>query len=215
MIRNIKPKNSKRKKEKIYTSPPQYESTITVGIKIRFIASAILTNVAVFTTAIMRLLVMAVTTTTTFSIIDAFKIRRVWMWAASSATLPVTISLEYAGAGTATIAKPKNFTDTSIGQTRNAIIKSKPDKQSSAAMWQGNNQGTITTGAGFVLSGPAGTVLDLELTITLQNKEGVASPPTPGRTITGPAVVGTLYCDTLDNQGTGLLVPQGYIQLPA
>lgn len=220
--KNQNKKQKRRKPKGVPQQPPMFQATFTVGHTLRYMSTAALVDTQILVQTLMRTIVMAITTTTTSCLFTSLRIRSVQMWAASSATLPTTISIEFtvnAAAGNSVSAKPKVFSDTSIGQMRNAALKAKPDKSSSCSMWQTLNvqlaAASDSAGAGFILNGPIGTVLDLKITFVLQNGE----TPFPGRTTTATTLVpGMIYADFLDNGGGGsgtfLLSPISYQPLP-
>lgn len=214
--------NNKTGKVRIRTvprQPPQFEPTFTVGHRLRYIANSAMSDLIVNTNTLMNQVVVALTTTTTGNLFTAFKLKAVYMWAGSTATMPVTISVEFFGSEAASSpfgVKPKVFSDTSVGQMRNAFLKAKPDPKSSAANWQiVNTQGSATSdtsGAGLILNGPIGTIIDITITYVLQNSE----TPFGGPGATGPLTVGQIYMSQLDRgAGTQNVQPVGYLSLPA
>jgi len=150
---------------------------------------------------ILDTLVVAVTTQATFSILEAFKIKRVELWASvlasSTEVFPNVVSLEFNGSGGGNVGtKPSRMVDTSMGASRNACVSIKPPKGSAASMWQVNPEtGTQTAGGGFIVSCPLGSVLDITMSCIIQNNSPVNAGPTAN---TASLVVGTVYQAPLD-----------------
>jgi hypothetical protein len=190
-----------------------YQAVPNFTQKFRFQASTAVSNITISTADLMNLLVMANTTTTTTSLISAFRLRKVSLWAPPAADLvPVTASVEYANILVNSGFGQKRFihSDTSVGSTRVAAVTAVPPLGTPAASWQNVTSATATTnGADFILNGPINMIVDVDIDMVLQNGE----TPFTGTPITG-GVVGTIYLNSLDGGAAGILEPLNYTPIP-
>jgi len=202
----------KQKKNRPYVmplSPPRLTTSIECFHTFRFVCEGTsgVANQLITTGNLLDLLVMAVTATATYSIIEAFKIKRVELWGpAQSQTgapngagqfLPNSVSLEFNGSGAGNVGtKPNRVIDTPMGATRNACAFLKPPKTSAAADWQVNPEsGSQTTGLGIIVSCPFGSIMDISMAFIIQN----GSPPNAGPTIDASAgTIGQVYFAPVD-----------------
>jgi len=201
----------KQKKKRPYVmpvSPPRLETTIECFHKFRFVCvgTSGVNNQLITTGNLLDVLVMAVTTAATFSIVEAFKIKRVELWAPAQAQtgdpsgtgqfLPNSVSLEFNGSGAGNVGtKPSRVIDTPMGATRNACAFLKPPKTSAAADWQVNPEsGSQTTGLGIIVSCPFGSIMDISMAFIIQN----GSPPNAGPTAESTLTVGQVYFAPVD-----------------
>jgi len=193
-------------------SPPQIINTYQFTRTFRWYYSptSVLVDQVITTGNILDSLVVAVTTSLTFSIIEAYRIKRIELWSPASASpafdistgaplpnSPTVCSLEFNGSGGGNVGtKPTRVLDTSMGGSRNAKVMLKPPKDSAAADWQVTPEtGTQTNGGGFIVGCTSGSVLDITMAVLLQNGSPVnAGPPASGPVL----VVGTLYQAPLD-----------------
>jgi len=166
-------------------APPPYHPDTVVGRTFRFQAAEALDYVAVSSTDLLNLMVMAKTATTTARLIAAIKVRHVEVWGAmSSSLIPVTASVEFTRTGDVG-SKRDLFSDTSMGSNRPAYVSAKPSSKSAAGMWAS----TAGTAAEiFRLSCPDNSIIDVHVTMTLFNvDDAVAGPGAAG------ATAGTVY----------------------
>jgi len=200
----------KRRNYVVPLSPPKLTTSIQFTHTFRWvcIASPGVTNQLITTGMILDSLVVSVTTQATFSIIDAFRIKRVDLWAPAITNgfnsmftpvpaAPSVISLEFNGSGAGNIGtKPNRVLDTSMGAARNACLSLRPPRDSAASMWQATPEsGSQTVGAGIIVSCPGGSIMDITMSIKLQNN----SPPNAGPTAAAAVLVqGTLYQAPVD-----------------
>jgi len=207
-----KKKNGGRKGYVLPLSPPLLTTSVIFAHTFRWqcTGTAGVSNSLISTGMIMDSLVMAVTTQATFSIFDAFKLKRVNLWAPASSSPgfnttngvpfinpPVIISLELNGGGAGNVGtKPTRLIDTSMGATRNACLTIKPPKDSAASQWQViPESGSATVGTGIIVNCPNGSIMDIELVLQLQNNSAPNAGPTAGAAL---LTVGTLYQAPID-----------------
>jgi len=203
------PKVKKRKPYVQPLSPPKIVTTIQCTHTFSWvnINSTGSQNQVISTAMIMDVLVMATSTSVTYSLIEAFRIKRVDLWGpaqsqtgGSSQVLPNSISLEFNGAGAGNVGtKPTRVIDTPMGASRNACAFLRPPKDSAAADWQVSPEsGSQTVGGGIIVSCPFGSILHLTISFILQN----GSPPNIGPAPAGGSgVLGTVYQAPLDSTG--------------
>jgi hypothetical protein len=162
------------------------------------------TNLQIVSATLISRLAVALTATTSASIISAFRIRSVEIWGPPAADLvPVTVSCEFlnplaqSGFGTRRFV----HTDTSVGATRVAHVLAKPLPGTPCAAWQNVvTSASTTNGAAFILNMPLNGILDIKLDLVLLNND----PPPTGPT--GTAMVpGTLVYNSLDGGTAGIL----------
>jgi hypothetical protein len=181
--------------------PPQLKTAVSCTHTFRFKASSALTAVQIQAHFLNDLIQVAATTTTAYTIIDTFRIKRVTMWGPMASDLvPVTVSLEWVDAVTQLDSNRALHSDTSMGSNRCAFISCKPPKMTTSVMWQGDS-----TNPAFILNGPVNTIVDVTLQFTIINNLNGDDNPV-AITVAG-AAVGQVYMGRLDGPTTGLLVP--------
>ena len=177
--------------------PGPFHGSIHLIRKQRYVATATLGGVAITPARGVFGLQCALTATTGQSIAVGGRIKAIEMWGPPGTTTPVTVSCEWGGSSI--YQSHKIDSDTSIGSTFAAHVRSVPPDDYVSTSWI-DESNTVTLA---LLSGPAGTVVDVTCELILRNGE---SPPT-ATTIAG-ATAGELYVRPLD--GSGLLVPASY-----
>jgi len=187
-------------------SPPELTTSIQFTHTYRWtcIGTSGVTNQLITTGMLMDTLVFSVTTLATFSIIDAFRMKRVDLWAPAitngfnqtTTSLvpapPSVISLEFNGAGAGNVGtKPNRVLDTSMGAARNACLSLRPPRDSAASMWQVTPEsGSQTVGTGIIITCPYGSIIDITMSFKLQNNSSPNAGPTAAAAV---LVQGTLY----------------------
>lgn len=198
--------------------PPQYQSVPHFVQKFRFKASAVMSNLAISTADLMGLLLTCSTDESavnhSWSLLAAFRLRKVSLWAPPAADLaPVTASVEFFNATTDSGFGQRRYvhSDTSVGATRVAAVTAVPPNGSPCASFQNvASGGTGTTnGTAFILNGPAGTIIDVDLDCVLQNGETPFEGPTPAA-----YVPGAIYLAKLDGSSGPILDPLNYRPFP-
>ncbi len=144
---------------------------------------------------------MAVTATQAYRIWDSVRIKRVEMWCAVDPTTgsPVSPAIEFPGNS----GSGMKYSDTALGFTDIAHVSASPPQSSLA--WDWLPSGATTTIC--ELNVPKNTVVDMILDVTFADIE---APPVVG--VVG-AVPSLIYMRALDNNGSGYLVPIGYLTI--
>lgn len=205
-------KRVQTKNSRLALSPPKFQATPTLSHKFRFQATAAVTNVTISTADLMSILLVATSTTTTTSLISAFRVKKVSIWGPPAQNLdPVTVSIEYANvlANSGFGQKRHLHSDTSVGATRPAYVGAVPPPGTPAGSWQNVTAAAQTTnGADFILNGPDNMIVDVDLDLSLQNGEAP---------FTGPVGVGltlgVIYGNSLDGGAAGLLQSIGLVPI--
>jgi hypothetical protein len=194
-----RPKSRKSTRNALH--PPQLKTAVQCRHVFRFKASSALSAVQIQAHFINDLLQVAATTTTSYTIIESFRIRRVEMWGPMASDLvPVTVSLEWADAVAQLDTNRAIISDTSMGSNQIAHILAVPPNKTTSSYWQGDS-----TNPSLILNGPVNTVVDLEISFTITNNLNGDNNPS-AITVAG-ATVGQVYLGRLDGPTTGLLVP--------
>lgn len=173
----------------------------------RYQATSALVGVAIPASALLNLLHVAKTTTTSACVFSAIKLHHLEVYGAP-AVGPTPSSVNVAWFGTH--ALPRRVTDTGTLQAP-AHLRCGPSKGSFTSMWQ-LVSAADTTNTMFVLSVGAGAIIDIHLSYAMQEpSSGVKNLTTAG------ATAGTMYYNYLDNTtvalatGANLLSPLGEI----
>lgn len=194
-----RPKSRKLKRNASH--PQQLKTAVSCRHTFRFKASSALSAVQIQAHFINDLLQVAATTTTSYTVIDTFRIRKVEMWGPMASDLvPVTVSLEWVDAVTQLDTNRALISDTSMGSNSVAHIIAIPPNKTTSSFWQGDS-----TNPSFILNGPVNTVVDLEISFTIINNLNGDDNPV-AITVAG-ATVGQVYMGRLDGPTTGLLTP--------
>jgi len=192
-------------------SPPKITSAIQFTHTFRWQNFALngVADEIILTSYLLEILVMAATSSTVYSLLDAVRIKRVSMWAPAlaqtgidSAGAPTIVSnslltLEFTNSINGSVGtKPNRVTDVSMGAMRNACVTLKPPKDSSAGQWQSTTAtSTQSAGSAIVVTAPMGAVIDITASFFLQEH----TTPNPGPVPAGAsAVTGTVYQAPLD-----------------
>jgi hypothetical protein len=153
---------TKNGKEMI-SHPPQINGvqlTHSTTLRYRAIAAAGALNVT-FQNLLDTLLV-ATTAIVGFDLFQAVKIRRVRVWGMPVIGAASSVSVEFGGVTAGIVGDQIVHTDTSMG-VQPAHVDCRPSKKSLASDYQVNSAAVA-----FILSCPAGSVIDLELTFKSQ-----------------------------------------------
>jgi len=181
--------------------PPQLKTAVSCRHVFRFKASSALSAVQIQAHFINDLIQVAATTTSSYTVIDTFRINSVKMWGPMASDLvPVTVSLEWVDAVAQLDTNRALISDTSMGSTRCAYINARPPPRSTASFWQGDS-----SNPSFILNGPNNTVVDLDISFTIINN--VNGDDNPISITVAGATVGQVYFGRLDGPTTGLLIP--------
>lgn len=185
-------------------APPAFNATVIARKRLRFSGTAASGNTPVTFQDIYDLLVVATGATSATQLFSGARVRNVSIWGPMSATLaPVTCAIEYPPIGAFPGQPSRIKSDTSMGSTRAAYVSFRPPVDSVAARWlPAPNIGTVFLNLIY----PAGSIIDIDLDLTLQNGE---TPQTVGAAVVG-ATAGKVYCRALDSNGGVNLVPVSY-----
>lgn len=194
------PRNGGRQQQgTLFPSPIQ--TTIQVDKVFRYVASAALINTSLSAQSFFDSWWFASSAIAGYRLANAFRIRKLEMWAPSTGTTPVTISIEDTYASAIAGGSTRVKSDTSMGTNRPAHLVFVPRPGTAESMWQGASN----TSAFFTLNGPVGTVVDLHISFAVQ--DGSQVPVAVTRAVAG-ATVGAVYVSPLDIVTGILLVPQ-------
>jgi len=189
-------KRSTRSNNSGIPNPPQWSSTVRFNYVQRFfintaggVSQRAITNIDIF-----DLKCACITAATAARIFGGAKLNSIECWAAnSSATASNTLVVEMFTNNPNLGSSSKIFSDTAVGTSNVAHVKAKPPKGSFSADWLPNVIGTEYTV--FNLTGPQGTIIDINMTIELNDDEtalfvlGAFAAGTPG----------TIYTRALDS----------------
>jgi hypothetical protein len=183
-------------------SPPKFVPTISLGHKFRFTTG---TNSVVFQgitrAMLLNLYTMATGTTVQNRILTAVKIKRVSVWGGVPALggAPTSIEVEWLGSN----APSTIHTDSSMG-VRPSFVTTVPPRDSSDRWWSisGQNETEVL----LVLTIPAGSIIDLDLSIRLADNEAAVLAESG---TAAAATAGEVYWNYLDGFASKKLMPAG------
>jgi len=186
-------------------SPPEFVPTLSLGHKFRFSSGAAgFSAQSITRSMLLNLVTMATTTTNQFRVFEAIKLNRVSMWGQPPALAgaPTSVAVEWVG----TNSPSTIHSDSAVG-VRPAYLSSRPPPQSSNIWWSISGMGE--TDELMRLSGPAGTIIDIDVTLRLVDDEAAVA----GESGTGAAsTVGTVYWNYLDGFASKKLAPVGGVR---
>jgi len=174
--------------------PPQIPSYgISRDVRMRFtqIAGGV-TNIT-FQNLLDTVLV-ATSATTATDLFQAVRVNSVELWSIAALGTPSTVSLIYDGATTGAAGDQKLHTDTSMG-VEPAHVKARPDRLTQAGQFQASSAATA-----FLLDTPAGTVIDVSVTL----RQPVNGSVVASQNVLVGATAGAVYYRGLDGKTTAL-----------
>lgn len=182
--------------------PPPFPSSPVYTRLVRFIATGAV-NTTVSATSVLDLMCMATAANAAYRRIFAFKLSRVELWAPPGTTVPASCSLTWLGS----FANLQVHADQSIGASEPAHVRVRPPAATLLADWHsGSNTDNL-----FVITGPAGLIIDLLFQFTLM--DGLATSTAVTGAVAG-ATIGQSYVRALDSTGgTNNMVPQGVVTI--
>jgi hypothetical protein len=177
-----KPRNVVARIERM-EHPPQIDGyEVTHSKRMRFLVTAAATTTFTFQNLLDTVL-LATTAVAGFDLFDIVKINFIEVWSQAALGTPTTISITFVtNTGDRSVQ-----TDTSLG-VKPAFVHAKPSKKSLASFFQLSGGG-----AAFVISAPAGSVIDVDLSF----KTAQATPVAAQNALVG-ATVGEMYFRGLD-----------------
>jgi len=142
--------------------PRQINSNIRVSHRYRFVSTSG-TATAVTGQSLLGALGVfpTIANSTVAAIFGSVRIKNLEMWT-TTATLGSAVTCSVEWAGSATNSGDIEISDTSVSTASPAHINSRPPKNSLASFWS-----TATTGQLFVLTAPAGTIIDVVVEMTM------------------------------------------------
>jgi hypothetical protein len=168
----------------VISHPPSIGSyEITHGTRLRFLATAGV-NLGITYQNLLDTIVAAATATSLFDVFTQVKIRGVEVWSSLvnvGSGLPVTVSVVFNGVTVGAAGDQIIHTDTSMG-VQPAHVLARPNRKSQASQYQSSSSDEA-----FLLVAPAGSVIDVELSLRNVFGFGVAAQ-LPGVAATPGAV---------------------------
>jgi hypothetical protein len=187
----------------ILAQPPQWSPTVAVDLHLRFeLATAGVNSLAISTTDLLNLKVVATTAVLAYRIFDAVKLRKVEIWCANTvATASNTVEVEFLSSNPYYSDDSKIFTKTAVGTSAVAHVVAKPNPKGMSSAWFSGASNSFTI---FNISAPQGSIVDVYLSARLIDDE----PHLPNAGITvAAATAGTFYGLYLDNdQGAAAVI---------
>jgi len=174
--------------------PPQLPSYgITRDVRLRFQATAAaLTNIT-FQNLLDTVLV-ATSATTAADLFEAVRVNSVELWAIAALGTPATVILAFDGMTVGAAGDQKTHTDTSMG-VEPAHVRAQPDKLTQAGQFQ-----TSSANVAFILDVPAGTVIDVSMTL----RQPVFGTVVASQNVLVGATAGAVVYRGLDGKTTAL-----------
>ncbi len=181
-------KQNNQRKNKGTTFPPQIPASFALTKTIRFsCASAVNSGVQALDFA--QMIYMITGTTTANSLLNAIKLNYVEIW--SPATIPSTISIEFDQNNAGMSGSPsKVYTDTCVSTAIPAHLRVKPPKNSLSGFWIAGP--TTSTNNIFTLVAPQNSIVDINVTFTLNDTSASGAARTIGSGTAGNLGIATL-----------------------
>jgi len=209
---NKQNKNKNKRSMSIWSdramNPPNWEQNLKVHRKIRFMANASSSanGTSITVDSLCGTMAMAVSATVAYALPLAIRLREIEIWAGptSTTTGPVSVFARYPAGAFSGISNPEvTHSDTSIGATMPAHVRSRPPRNSIASQWvSGDLNSTLVQ-----VNCPQYAVVDITYDAVLPFVVPTIAPFS--YTIVG-ATSGDLYCLAADAlPSTGILIPVG------
>ncbi len=178
-----------------------WSSTVKFTWTQRYLAQATFA-VNITDTELLAAKIVAATATAGYTILSGVRLKRVQMWAAQAVAFTNTsIQCEFQTTNPSYGSSSRLYSDTIVGSANVAHVDARPDPESYSASWLADGDYSV-----LYMAGPAGTVIDVTMEVTLIDNEG-AGASLGVLTIAG-ATVGTLYTRALDWNTSATLYPQ-------
>jgi len=189
----------KTNKQRVMNHIPMLLNAPTFNHTFRFTCTAALNQHPLIAVWFAGLIQVAATAIVSYPIFNTFRIRSITIWGAiPQALTPVTVSVEYLG-GNQFDSKRQIVSDTSIGSNSIAVVKARPNINSSANYYQG-----ISNNIMCYLNAPINSIVDVNISSTIINNYNQDQAPS-GIVIAG-GTVGEVYYGRLDGP-TGSVQP--------
>jgi hypothetical protein len=163
--------------------PPIANYDLVHNQVLRFTATAAAAGTAITFADLLDTIAIATTTTAGFQLFDTVRVRLVEVWAAAALGTASTVSVEF----TNTEGDSRFHTDTSLGVSP-AYLRAKPSKDSTSGFWHVSGAGSA-----FVLTVPAGSIIDVHLSFRGSGGYSVAL-----QVVQVAATAGTVFWRGLD-----------------
>jgi len=184
----------------VLSHPPDFTPTAVLKRRLRFKATAASAADVLSGASFQDLLCTTPTAVSGVQLGNFVRIHSIEMWGPMAADLaPVTTSIEWSGSTAGVFGKSVRHSDTSMGSSEPAHVKSKPPASSQVSQW-------IATGAAVTvatLAYPANTIIDVVYSLVLRDDASTAA-------VTGAvagATVGAIYIRALNSPVNNNLVP--------
>lgn len=201
---NNKPKSKRNQNARlvreIISHPPQINGIeLRHGVTLRYRATAAVANNITFQNLLDTILV-ATTAVAGTCMFQTVRVRRVRIWGMPAVGATSSVSVEFSGVTAGIVGDQAIHTDTSMG-VQPAHVDARPSRKSLAADYQLNSAAIA-----FAITGPAGSVIDVELSFRSQFAGGNAAAQ---NALVG-ATAGQQYLRGLDGLATATsnLVPE-------
>jgi hypothetical protein len=174
--------------------PPQLPSYgITRDVRLRFSQLAAGTTNITFQN-LLDAIAVCTSTTTAADLFEAVRVNSVELWALAAIGTPATVTLSFDGTTAGAQGDQKTHTDTSMG-IEPAHVKAKPDPLTQAGQFQAS-QASVA----FILTVPAGTVIDVSLTL----RQPVIGEVNATQNVVVGGTAGQIFYRGLDGKTTAL-----------
>lgn len=176
-------------RQQLMKSPPPFKSEIVVSRKIRFKATAAVSEIGLAPRELAMAVagIVAVSTTTSGVLARAIRLRKVEAWfVAATAGTPVEAVIDWNSSAAAggTYSPTSSVQEVAMSTAEYSHLKSSPPPLSAASLW---HDGSDTTGI-MTLTLPAGGIVDITCDFVYNDSNAVLS----GASISG-ATVGLWY----------------------
>jgi hypothetical protein len=187
-------KVANRGRDQIISHPPQLPSYgITRDVRLRFAQTAAGTTNITFQNLLDTVLV-ANSATTAADLFEAVRVNSVELWAIAALGTPTTVTLAFDGTTVGAAGDQRQHTDTSMG-IEPAHVRASPDRMTQAGQFQASGAAIA-----FILSAPAGAVIDVSLTL----RQPVQGTVVASQNVLVGATPGAVYYRGLDGKTTAL-----------
>lgn len=194
---------NQRKRGEVVPHPPQFTPTFVLRKKLRFQAVAAATT-PITILSLGDLWCVAATAVSAYQLASHIRLKKIEIWGPMSSTLvPVTVTIDWIGSTVGSFGKSNRVSDTSMGSTEAAHVKSAPPPGSQIAQWCA----AAATNAICNVTYPIGAIIDISYEVVVRDD---ASVQAVNGAVAG-ATVGANYVRPLDSVTSGTnLPPVGY-----
>jgi hypothetical protein len=193
---NGRKRNTSRpmRRDQLIAHPPQIPSYgITRDVRLRFaqIASGA-TNITFQN--LLDTIAVCTSATTAADLFEGVRVNSVELWAIAALGTPATVSLSFDGTTAGSQGDQKTHTDTSMG-VEPAHVKAHPDPLTQAGQFQ-----ATSASVAFILTCPAGTVIDVSLSF----RQPVLGEVNATQNVVVGGAAGLIFYRGLDGKTTAL-----------